>query len=274
MSKPILKAGDKGEYVIQCQTMLNIHGHGVSVDGSFGMKTAKAVVAFQDAEGLQADGIVGPNTWIALERSARSWTTGEMLDWREVADLLDNFVTPKYRLSKAECPSNPPGMSLQRIGTDWINCVLFTSWIISNAFEGVTFDKKQWKLWMVSGDYTGNPPIVPNWGPRVAIEWGIGTQSPGDGVYLVQYFTKTGGHSLLVVDHCPETDKILTLEAVGKHDGVCWYQIGHVKDVPNPGKDWTSSVTQTWKSRLGTKEAVHVCRLLIDPQSVQDWLED
>lgn len=274
MSKPSLKVGDKGNDVIYCQNRLNAHGHGVSVDGIFGKNTSEHVMSFQKEEGLQADGIVGPNTWTALERPVKGWKKGEMIDWWQVAELLSNFKTQKYRLSKAECPSNPPGVSLKRIGTEWTNCVLFTSWILSMAFDGVKFDSRQWKLWMVSGDFVGNPPVVPNWGPRVAIEWGVGTQSPGRGAYLVQYFTETGGHSLIVVDHCSDSDKILTLEAVGKHDGVCWYQIGHVRDCPNPGLDWKSKVTQTWESRLGTKQAVHVCRLMIDPDSIIKWLSE
>lgn len=36
----------------------------ISVDGNFGGKTEKSVIAFQKAKGLDPDGIVGPDTGI------------------------------------------------------------------------------------------------------------------------------------------------------------------------------------------------------------------
>lgn len=40
----------------------------LAVDGVYGFTTIKAVIAFQKARGLKADGIVGPRTWAELDR--------------------------------------------------------------------------------------------------------------------------------------------------------------------------------------------------------------
>lgn len=67
-SAPVLRSGDLGADVQRLQELLKRHGFDAGgVDGSFGPMTRSAVVRFQRAKGLEADGVVGPNTWRALE---------------------------------------------------------------------------------------------------------------------------------------------------------------------------------------------------------------
>ncbi len=67
MSHPLLKQGAKGNDVLVLQQRLNGHGHTVAEDGDFGPNTASAVKQFQASRNLQVDGIVGFQTWAALE---------------------------------------------------------------------------------------------------------------------------------------------------------------------------------------------------------------
>ncbi|MDN4526049.1 peptidoglycan-binding domain-containing protein [Fictibacillus fluitans] len=62
----LIKQGDKGEDVKRIQARLNEAEINVSIDGMFGSKTKMAVEEFQKKFGLQADGIVGPETWDIL----------------------------------------------------------------------------------------------------------------------------------------------------------------------------------------------------------------
>lgn len=59
-------AGRINDVARAVQTLLNRQGEALEVDGFFGPKTEAAVRAFQRAQGLIDDGIVGPNTWEAL----------------------------------------------------------------------------------------------------------------------------------------------------------------------------------------------------------------
>ncbi|MFE1293003.1 peptidoglycan-binding protein [Streptomyces sp. NPDC058751] len=58
--------GETGGCVVTLQALLNGKGQHLDVDGEFGPSTLTAVKSFQSANGLTADGIVGPNTKVAL----------------------------------------------------------------------------------------------------------------------------------------------------------------------------------------------------------------
>lgn len=64
VGRPMVSYGSRGDAVRKLQELLNALGYDCgSVDGIFGSKTYAAVLAFQKANGLAADGIVGPLTW-------------------------------------------------------------------------------------------------------------------------------------------------------------------------------------------------------------------
>ena len=79
-TKPTLRRGDKGPYVVDMQTKLNKLGYDLGpcgIDGDFGRATEKAVKAFQGDHGLKVDGICGPATWSALDAAVAALTVPE-----------------------------------------------------------------------------------------------------------------------------------------------------------------------------------------------------
>ena len=65
--RPTLRKGDRNEYVLHWQKFLNLSGFPCGFeDGIYGNRTEKAVKQWQMANGLIADGIIGPKTWAAL----------------------------------------------------------------------------------------------------------------------------------------------------------------------------------------------------------------
>ena len=68
-SQPKLRQGDRGQAVRTLQTKLNESGASLTVDGSFGPATNSAVRSLQSASGIGVDGVVGPQTWGALDGS-------------------------------------------------------------------------------------------------------------------------------------------------------------------------------------------------------------
>ncbi|HWQ76637.1 MAG TPA: 3D domain-containing protein [Syntrophomonas sp.] len=75
MASSNLSWGSQGTEVVTLQKALNTQSYWCGdADGIFGQKTYAAVIKFQKAKGLNADGIVGPNTKSALGLSNSSNT--------------------------------------------------------------------------------------------------------------------------------------------------------------------------------------------------------
>lgn len=67
---PLLRRGSISNYVCVAQDDLNTLGFGTGgLDGIFGARTEEAVRAYQRSVGLTSDGIVGCNTWRALQEA-------------------------------------------------------------------------------------------------------------------------------------------------------------------------------------------------------------
>lgn len=67
--RPVLRRGSKGAAVTELQRALRKLGFMLAVDADFGPGTEVAVAAFQSANQLDVDGIVGNDTWVALDKA-------------------------------------------------------------------------------------------------------------------------------------------------------------------------------------------------------------
>jgi peptidoglycan hydrolase-like protein with peptidoglycan-binding domain len=65
--RPTLRVGSRGDDVRHLQEKLAAAGHACTADGAFGPQTRTAVIAYQRANALTPDGIVGPLTWGSID---------------------------------------------------------------------------------------------------------------------------------------------------------------------------------------------------------------
>jgi murein L,D-transpeptidase YcbB/YkuD len=88
---PVLRQGPNSAWpkvtVRSAQYLLNAHGAKLVVDGTFGPATKGAVIAFQRARHLTANGVVGAATWGALIVTVRTGSTGAAV--RAVQDQIN-----------------------------------------------------------------------------------------------------------------------------------------------------------------------------------------
>jgi len=84
-TKPTLKLGDEGIFVNNLQTILNMLGYLETgqITSVFDFPTEHAVKSFQSCWGLRVDGIVGEETWAALEAAIEGEPppTRNLWDW-------------------------------------------------------------------------------------------------------------------------------------------------------------------------------------------------
>ena len=92
---PTLFKGDMGDEVFRLQNILNLFGFSCgTADGDYGNKTFNAVKLFQSSNGLEADGIAGPNTFKMLDLAMSKFSTVIYPDltFREPVQSIQNIL--------------------------------------------------------------------------------------------------------------------------------------------------------------------------------------
>lgn len=158
MSYPILRHGDRGTNVRILQAMLQSQGFfDGETNGNFLSKTLAAVQYFQqthlgpDGKFLEVDGIVGPNTWWALENPVgapqRSFIDPRIPDGiSEARQKLLSIALNEHRLGVKESPLGSnwgDGVTkyLEGIGpAPW--CCYFYSWVYKQVHNEWPLDAR------------------------------------------------------------------------------------------------------------------------------------
>ena len=97
-----LRMGGSGAEVRQVQRMLSHLGYGLGeADGQFGVRTYRAVIAFQSESELPVDGIVAANTWVALEKRSGGGAEPE-------PEAMPEGLQPEPEMRPAPVPNPMP----------------------------------------------------------------------------------------------------------------------------------------------------------------------
>ena len=100
----LLKNGSSGHQVIELQEGLEALGYELgNCDGAFGPATEKAVKAFQEAQGLKVDGLVGRGTIASLNKLLEA-AGHDLIGEDEQSELEE--LPPSEKLSWVKCPAD------------------------------------------------------------------------------------------------------------------------------------------------------------------------
>ena len=128
-----LREGDFGNDVAKLQTLLAKHGtYAGDVDGSFGSNTRRAVIDFQRARGVGADGVVRPELWSALNGpvAPKAVTQSEASFRERILDVARGELgTRETGNNKGDILKYPKFFG--RGSEAW--CADFTSWVMQHS---------------------------------------------------------------------------------------------------------------------------------------------
>jgi len=102
LSGQVLRRGQSGREVEELQRRLVAAGVATDVDGDYGPGTEKAVRAFQKANGMQVDGVVGAETAAAIDRSGPNTPQTTTTTGPVPAPTTDTTPAPEHTPAPAE----------------------------------------------------------------------------------------------------------------------------------------------------------------------------
>lgn len=122
--RPTLRNGSTGEAVKTLQARLNELGYSCgTVDGIFGAKTVAAVKSFQTVNGLAVDGIVGNQTWAALDAGSAAYQV------KVTADALNVRSGPGTGYKIVDCIRDHGIYTITEVNNGWGHLKSKAGWI-------------------------------------------------------------------------------------------------------------------------------------------------
>lgn len=179
----------------------------------------------------------------------------------KLLDGLTEFTEFTYDLDDARYPYELPGVQLPLAPPKYNNCCTFVEALLAKAWADVHPGSFVWgaerhrqMMILSSDDYFS--PVTAAVESGMAVACAAGDERPQPWTIIQGWRAQwRDGHTFLVLDYHPGSDKVLTLESNSayKLDGVGYRGIGNLRDHEKPPADWwTYSSVWTWKRICST----------------------
>lgn len=158
----IIAQGAQGAEVTDLQRKLQNHGYNLNVDGVYGADTQKSVIAFQNAQGWNADGIVDAPTLNALNHSsgAASNTTNH------AAQSAQPVQTAAVNTANTANNGSTVAIAKSLVGSPYVFGGTTPSGFDSSGFinyvfskQGIQLNRTHAGMWANDGVHVGAPAV-------------------------------------------------------------------------------------------------------------------
>ncbi len=194
---------------------------------------------------------------------------------KALVDLLPNFYEFGYDLDNARYPFELDGVKLPMGPPYDNNCCTFVEALLVKAWQNEhniewTPEKHGQMMILSSMDYFS--PITACIQAGIAEDINIHSAPPPWTVVQGWRHQWRGGHTFIIVDHDPFTDRVLVLESNSSYglDGVGFRNIGKLRHITNPGPQWKDmDMVWTWEKIKSTYRYRKLARLKVTDRK---WL--
>jgi hypothetical protein len=223
---------------------------------------------------VTAPGLGANDTWICIRWLSHTYGTVEDIpdpvpvlpladpdDPRSIpesalTDLLPQFTSFTYDLDDARYPFELAGVRVPMSPPETNNCCTFVEALVarawSNALDTFEWSSSRHRQMMIMDDNDFFSPVTACIDLEIAdaVE---DEDTPPSAWTVLQGWRRQwrGGHTLIIVDHHPETDRILTLESNSGYrlDGVGFRALGNLRDLDGqpPEYWWEDGRSWTWE---------------------------
>ena len=178
-----------------------------------------------------------------------------------LTNLIPRFAEFTYDLDDARYPYELPGVRLPMSPPDTNNCCTFVEALVVRAwadsasmFEWSSARHRQMMI-MDAGDFYSPVTACLETGIADAVDDQERSPEPWTVIQGWRHQWR-GGHTLIIVDHHPQTDRILTLESNSSYrlDGVGFRALGNLRDLDGrpPQNWWQDARCWTWSRFCST----------------------
>ena len=169
------------------------------------------------------------------------------IDEVALTKLLPAFNSFSYHLKSPTYPFQLKGCRLPQSPPAQNNCCTFVEALVVKAWED-SINNFSWnnachsQMMIVADDYFS--PVTCLVEQKMALKVTDDDQIPQPWT-VIQGWKKQweGGHTFIILDHDPQTDRVLTLESNSAYllDGVGYRMIGSIAGNPKPSKTWAQN---------------------------------